>query len=274
MWILEISSSVKSTLGSLDFGVGGNQFFAVTEGFEGAEREAVVNGYFEIYQDFGLLGGFDVVGETSNADEDFDVFRRIKTAEVFYIGIQTADIEVELPAQRFSRFAERGNNRGAFGYMPADEIEIVGRVFGQVDIVVEIEVGGRQEGMFRISHIVGIKNVNTVKPVGTIPNGGETVDAVPLVVDHIAMTGMAFNHIQKLRRVNIAADKQGIIRLAVRCQFIFDISDQLGGFKVFFGVFVPQHQLSEFDFQTTGKGRIAEIQVVHDDADDVEAVMI
>ena len=44
----------------LDFGVGGNQFFAVTEGFEGAEREAVVNGCFEIYQDFGLLGGFDV----------------------------------------------------------------------------------------------------------------------------------------------------------------------------------------------------------------------
>ena len=158
--------------------------------------------------------------------------------------------------------------------MPADEIEIVGRVFGQVDIVVEIEVGGRQEGMFRISYIGGIKNINTVEPVGAIPNSRKAIDTVPLVVDHIAGTGMAFNHIQKLGRVNIAADNQGIIRLAVRCQFIFDVSDQLGGFKVFFGVFVPQHQLSEFDFQTTGKGRIAEIQVVHDDADDVEAVMI
>ena len=105
--------------------------------------------------------------------------------------------------------------------------------------MVEIEVGGRQEGMFQISHIVGIKNVNTVKPVGTIPNGGETVDAVPLVVDHIAGTGMAFNHIQKLRRVDVAANKQGVIRLAVRCQFVFDVSDQLGRFKVFFGVFCP-----------------------------------
>ena len=85
---------------------------------------------------------------------------------------------------------------------------------------------------------------------------------------------MAFNHIQKLRRVDVAANKQGVIRLAVRCQFVFDVSDQLGRFKVFFGVFVPQHQLSEFDFQTTGKGRIAEIQVVHDDADDVEAVIL
>ena len=91
--------------------------------------------------------------------------------------------------------------------MPADEIEIVGRVFGQVDVVVEIEVGGRQERMFRISHIGGIKNINTVEPVDAIPNGGKTVDAVPLVVDHIAGTGMAFNHIQKLRRVDVAADK-------------------------------------------------------------------
>ena len=32
---------------------------------------------------------------------------------------------------------------------------------------------------FRISHIGGIKNVNTVEPVGAIPNGGETVDASP-----------------------------------------------------------------------------------------------
>ena len=48
----------------------------------------------------------------------------------------------------------------------------------------------------------------------------------------------------------------------------------MGGFKVFFGILVPQHQLPEFDFQTAGKGGIAEIQVVHDDADDIEAVMI
>ena len=109
--------------------------------------------------------------------------------------------------------------------MPADEIEIVGRVFGQVDIVVEIEVGGRQEGMFRISHIGGIKNVNTVEPVGAIPNSRKAIDTVPLVVDHIAGTGMAFNHIQKLRRVDVAANKQGVIRLAVRCQFVFDVSD-------------------------------------------------
>ena len=70
-----------------DFGVGGNQFFAVAEGFEGAEREAVVNGRFEIYQDFCLFGGFEVVCETSDADEDFDVFRRIKTAEGINVGI-------------------------------------------------------------------------------------------------------------------------------------------------------------------------------------------
>ena len=113
------------------------------------------------------------VCETSDADEDFDVFRRIKTAEGIDVGIQTADIEVELPAQRFGRFAERGNNRGAVGHMPADEIEIVGRVFGQVDVVIEIEVGGRQERMFRISHIGGIKNVNTVELVGAIQMAGK-----------------------------------------------------------------------------------------------------
>ena len=140
-----------------DFGVGGNQFFAVAEGFKGAEREAVVNGRFEIYQDFCLFGGFEVVCETSDADEDFDVFRRIKTAEGVNVSIQTADIEVELPAQRFGHFTELGNNRGAVGHMPADEIEIVGRVFGQVDIVVEIEVGGWQEGCFGFRISTGSK---------------------------------------------------------------------------------------------------------------------
>ena len=65
-----------------------------------------MNGRFEIYQDFCLFGGFEVVCETSDADEDFDVFRRIKTAEGVNVGIQTADIEVELPAQRFGRFAD------------------------------------------------------------------------------------------------------------------------------------------------------------------------
>ena len=138
------------------------------------------------------MAAFEVVCETSDADEDFDVFRRIKTAEGVNVSIQTADIEVELPAQRFGHFTELGNNRGAVRHMPADEIEIVGRVFGQVDIVVEIEVGGWQERMFRISHIDGIKNVNAVEPVGAIPNGGKAVNAVPLVVDHIAGTGMAF----------------------------------------------------------------------------------
>ena len=98
-----------------DFGVGGNQFFAVAEGFKGAEREAVVNGRFEIYQDFCLFGGFEVVCETSDADEDFDVFRRIKTAEGVNVSIQTADIEVELPAQRFGHFTELGNNRARSG---------------------------------------------------------------------------------------------------------------------------------------------------------------
>lgn len=113
-----------------DFGVGGNQFFAIAEGFKGAEREAVVNRRFEIYQDFCLFSGFEVVCETSDTDEDFYVFCRIKTAEGIDVGIYTADIEVKFPAQHFSCFAKSRNNRGAVRYMPTNEIEIVGWVFG------------------------------------------------------------------------------------------------------------------------------------------------
>ncbi|WP_222591387.1 hypothetical protein, partial [Neisseria sicca] len=81
-------------------------------------------------------------------------------------------------AQRFGRFAEGGNNGGGVGYMGGDEIEMVGGVLGEVDMVVEIEVGGEEEGMFGIWDMGGMKKVNTVEAVGAMGNGGERVDVV------------------------------------------------------------------------------------------------
>lgn len=53
--------------------------------------------------------------------------------------------------------------------------------------MVEIEVGGRQEGVCWMCKVIAIEYVEAVKFGNTLPNCRKTCQSVPLVVHHLLM---------------------------------------------------------------------------------------